>query len=295
MSWSYYIIYPLACIVSWLPYRVQFGLSNVVRWVLHSIVKYRLDVVRENLRNSFPDYTQDRLQEIESKFYAHLADVFIETMALSKMSEKNMRKHIVFTNKAEFEQSTKGKSAIAVMAHYGSWEYTSSYGMHSNHEAIYGVYRPLADKGFDKYYIKVRSRFGSTPIPMSTVIMKMIRKRNSTTGVVAALIADQAPPRKESYKWFTFLNQPTQFFMGCEKMATMLHLPVYFTSIEKHGRGYYSASFEMIYDGIEEVEEFEITSRYAERLEQMIIKRPELWMWSHRRWKRKPIDNEHLQ
>lgn len=294
MTWSYYLIYPLACLVGWLPYRIQFGLSNTVKWLIHSVFKYRVNVVRENLRNAFPDYTQQRLDEIEDQFYDHLADVFIESMALSKISEKNMRKHMIFTNEAEFESNTQGKSAIAVMAHYGSWEYSSSYGMHTSHEAVYGVYRPLSNKGFDKYYNKVRSRFGSVPIPMNDIAKEMIRKRKSEKGVIVALIADQAPPRKESYKWFTFLNQPTQFFMGCEKMATMLHIPVYFTHMEKHGRGYYSAHFEMIYDGTEEVEKFEITRRYAEKLEQMIIHRPELWMWSHRRWKRKPINNEHL-
>lgn len=46
-------------------------------------------------------------------------------------------------------------------------------------------------------------------------------------------------------------------------------------------------SFEPIYDGVEEVAEYEITERYVRRLEAMICEHPELWMWSHRRWKHK--------
>ena len=46
-------------------------------------------------------------------------------------------------------------------------------------------------------------------------------------------------------------------------------------------------SFEEIYDGSEPVADNEITERYVRRLEAMICERPELWMWSHRRWKHK--------
>lgn len=290
--WSFYLIYPLACFVGWLPSKAQFALSNVVRWMVYNVFKYRRAVVRENLNNAFPDYTPEKILQIEHNFYDHLADVFLETMMLSSISEKKMRQRMRFTNSEEFEQQTGGRSAIAVMAHYGSWEYSSSYGMHSSHEAVYGVYRPLADKGFDKYYIKVRSRFGSTPVSMKDITISVAKKRNSRQGVIVALIADQAPPRSESNKWFTFLNQPTQFFMGCEKMSTRMHLPVYFTYMDKKNRGDYEAHFEMIYDGDEQVDKYEVTRRYVERLEQMIIRRPELWMWSHRRWKRKPLNDE---
>ena len=56
-------------------------------------------------------------------------------------------------------------------------------------------------------------------------------------------------------------------------------------------RGYYELSFERIYDGQEPVADYEITERYVRRLEAMIRDYPELWMWSHRRWKHKsPAD-----
>lgn len=52
-------------------------------------------------------------------------------------------------------------------------------------------------------------------------------------------------------------------------------------------RGRYEMSFEQIYDGEEQVPAYEITERYVRRLEAMIREQPELWMWSHRRWKHK--------
>ena len=49
--------------------------------------------------------------------------------------------------------------------------------------------------------------------------------------------------------------------------------------------------FDWIYDGEEEVAPHEITERYVRRLEQKIREYPDLWMWSHKRWKHKsPAD-----
>ncbi|MEF2793825.1 MAG: lauroyl acyltransferase, partial [Alistipes dispar] len=49
----------------------------------------------------------------------------------------------------------------------------------------------------------------------------------------------------------------------------------------------YRMSFVPLYDGEEQVAPNEITERYVRELERVIRERPELWMWSHRRWKHK--------
>ena len=95
------------------------------------------------------------------------------------------------------------------------------------------------------------------------------------------------PPRRPDSRWFRFLNQDTIFFDGGEKLALRCQLPVYFVKMERLRRGRYEMSFELIYDGKEEVAEYEITQRYVRMLEAEIRRRPELWMWSHRRWKHK--------
>ena len=116
--------------------------------------------------------------------------------------------------------------------------------------------------------------------------------RNRAGGIggrnlVMGLIADQNPPRRPDSRWFRFLNQDTIFFDGGEKLALRCQLPVYFVKMERLRRGRYEMSFELIYDGKEEVAEYEITQRYVRMLEAEIRRRPELWMWSHRRWKHK--------
>ena len=124
-------------------------------------------------------------------------------------------------------------------------------------------------------------------MPMKQVAREVMRRQTSGRSVAVAMIADQTPPWPLIQNWTMFLGRETPFIMGMEKMARKFHLPVAFLHMDKVKRGYYTGWFEVIYDGWEDVPEHEITRRYAEKLEAMIRRRPELWMWSHRRWKHK--------
>ncbi len=282
---SYYFVYPLAYCIGLLPYKVQFLVADMVRFLLFRVVRYRRQVVRENLTNSFPEKSLPEIQAIERKFYAHLADVFIETMSLAAVSRRRIMQRMRYLNADQLEPWIGERSWICAMAHYGSWEYTVNYGLYLFGDAVLAVYRRLHDQGMERYYKKVRERFGVNSVRMEEIGREMVRRLKQQSHVSVALIADQTPPFHEIQNWTMFLGRWTPFFTGMEKMALRLGMPVVFLGQEKVGRGRYEGRFELIYDGVEPVAEGEITARYARRLEEMIRQRPELWMWSHRRWK----------
>lgn len=282
---SYYIIYPISYLIGLLPYKVQFLFADIIRWLLHRVVKYRLGVVRDNLLLSFPEKSQAELRDIEDRFYKHLSDVFLESMSIASVSRDSIMRRMHYTNSDEMENLTQGRSWICAMAHYGSWEYTTNYSLFTHHDDVLAVYRPLRDPGFDRFYRKVRSRFGVKPVAMKDIVREMLHRQKSGSYVSVALIADQTPPGREIQNWTNFLGRMTPFFMGMEKMALKFRMPIAFLNVTKTARGYYEGHFEIIYDGNEQLPEGEITRRYAMHLEQMIRRRPELWMWSHKRWK----------
>ncbi len=283
---SYYIVYPLAWLLGLLPYRVQFLFSDVLCLVLYRLIRYRLKTVRTNLAESFPEKSRKELRQIERRFYKHLADVFIETMSLASVRKRQIMRRMYYTNVDQMRPCTEGRSWVCAMAHYGSWEYTTNFAITgAAQDGVLAVYRPLHDRGFDRFFSHIRSRFGVKPVPMNDIGREVVRSRSTNRHVAVALIADQTPPGGAIQNWTMFLGRWTPFFMGMEKLALRLHLPVLFLDVKKVSRGYYEARFELIYDGTEAVPEGEITRRYAERLELMIRHTPELWMWSHRRWK----------
>lgn len=281
------IVWHSARFVGRMPLRVQYAIADFIYIIIYKIVKYRVSVVKDNLKNSFPEKNDGELLEIEKKFYKHLADVFVETMALSYISGDDLKKRFLYDGIDRFQEIHSSRSVIAAMSHYGMWEMTVGYKLYTECP-VKAVYHPLSSVVMEAFYKKMRSRFGTTPIPMNSTAREIVNEQKAGNNCVVALIADQTPPWHVIDRWFMFLNQPTAFFNGIEKLSLKYKMGVVFGHIEKVKRGYYVMHLEEIYDGEEVLEPHEITKRYVKHLEKVIQKAPEYWMWSHRRWKHKP-------
>lgn len=292
---QYWLVWALSWLVGLLPaWFLYYVLLEIIYFLVYRVVRYRVKVVRSNLSASFPEKTKKELRKIERKFYHHLTEVMIDTVDMVSMSKKQLKKRMVFEDIENHEQEVKGKNWIAALAHYGSWEYFSAYQLFTTTQVV-GVYHRLHSEAFDEFYRKLRVRFGLEPVRMVRVMRYIIENKDREGfNFALGLISDQSPRR--SYPdphWHWFLNQKTAFFNGMEAIAKRYGMPVYFMHVTKLHRRRYKAHFEMIYDGTETIKEGEITERYARKLEAMIIENPEIWMWSHRRWKsRKGVPSE---
>ena len=142
---------------------------------------------------------------------------------------------------------------------------------------------------FEHFYRRLRN-LAPTIIrtPMKETLRYYLRNRGQGKGVILGLISDQSPNMRPDTEWFRFLNQDTAFVEGGEKFATRFHIPAYFVNVKRLAPGRYEVRFDELYDGVEDISEGEFTRRYARALEAMIRETPELWMWSHKRWKNRP-------
>lgn len=276
-------------VVGWLPYWFLYYLfAPFIAFVMYRLLGYRKEVVRTNLKDSFPEKSKEELRGIEKRFYRHLAEVIVDTIDLASMSQKEMVRRMEFVDLDAHLEATRGKSWIAALGHYGSWEFFGTYQIRYPEARSLGVYHKLKDRAFDLFYYRLRSRTMMEPVPMKNIARRLMKAKKEGEQFVLGLIADQAPPKNyEIDHWYNFLDRPTAFFGGMEYFCSKFGLPVYYVDIHKVKPGYYSCRFVEIYDGSSPVEEFEITQRYADELSKTIRRVPELWLWSHRRWKRK--------
>lgn len=283
----FYTCKAVGALPDWFLYHV---LLDVLFFIIYYVVRYRRKVVDDNLCRSFPERSEQERRRIARKYYLHLAEIMVDTIDLAGITRQEMARRMRFPNFEAHQRQVAGQDWIAALAHYGSWEYFGAYNLYTEpDEQIIGVYRPLHDKVFDLFYYRMRTRFGLVPVSMNLLLRYIIRTRQKgQKRMILGIIADQTPPFFEIDHWYDFLHQPTAFFSGTETLALRFGMPVYFMYIRKVSRAHYEADFEMIYDGKEEVATHEITRRYVERLEAMIRETPELWMWSHRRWKHTP-------
>ena len=271
----------------WFKYYV---VENLIFVLLRYCLRYRMKVVKTNLRNSFPEKDERELAVIRRRFYRTLAEIFVDTINLAGLTPEKGRSLLTVKGLEEQKERVGGRDWIAMTAHFGCWEYCSFWGLYDPTQIVVAVYHPLRSRIVEAFYQRLRNGDYATTVAMKESLRFYLRNRAGGIGgrnLVMGLIADQNPPRRPDSRWFRFLNQDTIFFDGGEKLALRCQLPVYFVKMERLRQGRYEMSFELIYDGKEEVAEYEITQRYVRMLEAEIRRRPELWMWSHRRWKHK--------
>lgn len=274
-------------VVGWLPYWFLYYIfAPFIYFVMYRLLGYRKMVVRENLSSTFPDMSVEELRKIEKKFYRHLAEIVVDTIDLASMSRKELLNRMEIINIEEHQEATRGKDWIAALGHYGSWEFFCHYALRDCESTSLGVYHPLKNKAFDLFYRRLRSRMTMEPVTMKGLIRRLLKARREDERFVLGLIADQAPPKRyEVEHWYNFLDRPTAFFGGLEHICAKFGTMVYYMDINKVKPGYYSCRFIQLYDGVEDVDQYEITQRYADALSETIRRAPELWLWSHRRWK----------
>ncbi len=283
-----YIIAAGIYLISLLPYRVIYLLSDLLYYLIYYVIRYRREVVRTNLSNAFPEKSGTERTAIEQKFYRFLADLIVESIKMRTMSLAQINKRMVVKNPEVIKDYMEaGRPVIGVAGHYANWEF-AIYGVSilTSHP-FFVVYKPLSNKSFETVYNKIRSRFGAILVPMKLILRQIIQYRN--TPHLSIFVTDQTPVRQENNShYIPFLNQPTLVFLGAEKMARMTNFPVVYFHIDRVKRGHYTCTFTTLTDAPAELPAYEITRLHSRFLEDIIQQKPELWLWSHRRWKHSP-------
>lgn len=283
----FYIFYGLNWVITLLPMRVLYLFSDFLYFVLYYLISYRRKVVAENLRNSFPEKSDDERKIIEKKFYRHLADLMIEILKLTHMSKAQSLEHMKINNVELLERLySEGRDVIAVIGHYNNWEWLKSLIFHTQFQTV-SIYKPLQNKRFDKFLLDLRNREGMILTPMSLIVREILEARKADRRSIYSFITDQTPPKGDIKYWTKFLNQDTPVYLGVEKIASKYDMAVVFFNVRKIRRGYYCYTPELLFEHSTGLPEFTITESHVRKLEEIIRENPEYWIWSHRRWKHK--------
>jgi KDO2-lipid IV(A) lauroyltransferase len=283
----FWISYGLLYLISLLPFRLLYFLSDGLYYVLYYIISYRKQVVRDNLGRSFPTKTEQERLVIEKTYFRFLADNLIESLKSLSMRKESFQKRFHLKNPEVITQFTnKNQSILLAMSHYANWEW-SAPGLTSvlAVKSIL-VYKPLSNKSAEKVINGIRAKYGALMVPMKQAIRTIVEHQAETT--ITFLVSDQTPSARDYMHFVDFLNQPTAVFKGLEKIAKLTNSPIVYMHVERVKRGFYQAEFSVLEANPLATAEDEITDKYNKKLENIIQAKPAYWLWSHKRWKHKP-------
>jgi KDO2-lipid IV(A) lauroyltransferase len=280
----YYVVYGLLYGISLLPMWLLYPLSDVLALLLYYVIGYRRKVTRNNLRMAFPEKTEKEIARIQKRFYRNFTDSFIETIKLLSASPAYIKQHFAIDNPEILDNFyDQGRKCQLHLGHTFNWEVANVAMPLMSRYPFIVAYMPVENKIFERLFLHLRGRTGSILLPSTRMQRAIIPYRN--TQYLLTLVADQAPAHAEQSYWLNFFGHPTSFLRGPERGARIADIPAVFVKFYKTRRGHYRVFLTTLAEHPARLPEGELTRRYCRLLEDAIREHPDLWLWSHRRWK----------
>lgn len=283
----YYFIYFIIKTLSYIPFWMLYAISDIMYYPLYYVIRYRRDIVRKNLTESFPEKSLSEIITIEKKFYRFFMDMLLESSKIASISPNEMRKRMKFVN---IDKTNKlldeGKSLAFFMGHFCNWEWMTSVGLWIKDDVVCAqVYHKLINETFDKIIKQMRERMGNICVEMRHTARFVASMKAENKACMVALIADQSPKRRQIKHYVKFLNHMVPVLVGPEKIANHFgYMPIFVNAIRVK-RGYYECEFSLLHNDPTSLPDYKLTDLYFERLEDEIRKHPECYLWTHNRFK----------
>lgn len=272
-------------LMSRLPFKVIYGISDLLSFIIYYVIRYRKKGVFYNLRLIFPDKSEKEINKIAKEFYSHFSDIIVESIKAFTISKKELDKRYKFLNTELFNNlADKNKSIALVGSHYANWEWGIHLKLYTPHN-VYGSYTKLKNPYFDKLICQSRGRFGFNLVPTNET--KLMIKNNEKNDILSLyiLLSDQSPMLQKTIYWNKFMGVKVPIHVGAETLAKKHDLAVVLFSVEKIKRGYYEITFKLIAEDATKFDNFKITDQYISLVEEQIKQKPSLYFWTHKRWK----------
>ena len=267
--------------------------ANIISLFLRYIIRYRKRMIRSNLQYAFPEKGSSELAVIEKNFYLHLSDCIVETIKLKHMPERELGKRLGVKNIAPVNQSfEEGQPVIILLGHMGNWEWLPHFTTLFPEGVSFGeIYHKLHDSEWNDFIHQIRNRWEKvTLIPQKSAVKTLLRW-NQERVWGAAFIIDQRPNGRNMKNWFDFLGHPTPFSIGAQSIGLKTKGRFFYADVTRPKRGYYTVEFIEIATPEEKENSDNVMKEYVRLLEDNIRRQPEIWLWSHNRWKYKQPNN----
>lgn len=284
---TYHLLSFFLKLLSYTPFCVLYVLSDCLFYLLYYVVRYRRRIVRKNLTESFPEKSEQEIKRIEKRFYQYFTDQVLESCKMATISPAEMSRRMKFTNIEEANAVLRsGKTISLYMGHYGNWEWVSSIPLclEPNVLAVQ-IYHKLRNENMDRLLLYQRERMGAISVEMRKTARYIAQLKTANKVSIIGFIADQSPRKRDALHFIPFLNHQTPVLTGTEKIIKHYGFEAWFLDMKRVKRGFYEARLIRMHDTPQLLPDFELTTIYYQMLELMIKERPELYLWTHNRFK----------
>lgn len=276
----------LGTLVSFLPRSTELSLGRGLG-ALIALAGYRRKVMRENIRNCFPHYSEHELKQLQKKNYQHLGILLLELFHFFSVLPDHYKNYVSKNSRMNGLENWKkaqqqNKGAIFVASHLGNWELMVACGSLSG-IPITMITKHLKPAWLHKMIERARSSTGVKPAYEPRTLPAVMRALRDNEAVGFVMDQYAGPP----------MGIPVQFFgvkVGTlSAVATLVNRTstmVVPALTHRDNKGIIQIDLEEALDLREMATDIEKTTEFlAQKVEKWVRAYPEQWLWTHRRFK----------
>jgi len=241
-----------------------------------------------NLKCAFPDKRLQEWEAIAKGVYSNLAIVAAEFFDIPYLNRQNIKNLVEIEGLEHYQRAAeKNKGILTFGAHFGNWE-LSAVAFSLYVKPIVVIYRPLDSPILDELVRYVRSSTGNMPLATAHAMRPMIRhlRKNETIG----LLVDQNVAWQEGVfvDYFGRLACTTEGVALLAQHTGSAVLPSYLVRLEDgRYRLVFEEEMELVSTGDRSADAKTNTQMLTKKIEEIVRRYPDQWLWIHQRWKTK--------
>ena len=271
------------------PRPVFLRLGRALGALVASLDRKHRDIAKDNLRRSFPDWSEDRVDGTARGVWIHFGGVMFDLVRILARGPEVVDALVTIEgaeNATLAHRSPHG--VVLITGHFGNWE---THGIiHAKHFGSIGVVaRPLDNPTLDRAMTALRESAGNEVIEKEHAMIRCMRRLKAALGV--AFVVDQNVQEKEGI-FVNFFGRPactTPFAAKLALKTGALVLPCRAVMTP-------DLRYRVIYDPPIDPRDFgagdeavvALTQAMMNTTEAWIRANPDQWLWMHRRWHTQP-------
>ncbi len=270
--------------LEWLPTPLAEAVARGCVRLLHLAVRRLRRVALKNLQIALPELGPAVRRRILAGMYRSLARSLVLFARLPSLDRRSVGRWIRMEGYEHVEAALRrGKGVLFATAHLGNWELSAvAFALLSR--PMYVVVRPLDNPKLDAL-VAARRRLGGNRLIEKKDFARSILKALAANQAVGILVDQNSTP--EEGVFVEFFGIPACAGTGLVRLAARSGaavIPGFALWSDQEQR--YVLRFEPPVEITGDVRED--TQRLQKRLEAVIRRHPEQWLWIHRRWKTRP-------
>lgn len=269
--------------------RVRAGLG--LGWFCQRVLRFRGAVVRDNVRQAFPDWPPAEREALIRDIYRHLGLLVFELLSLPRLRPDDVRGLCTVDGREHLDRAlSAGRGALVLAAHTGNWELGQAAVAACGYRTCTVVKEIKGELG---QYVaeRLRTPHGIVPVPRRRAMRLIGEALASGAGV--GFVLDQNMTADEGV-FVNFFGRPACTMHGLAVLAFRHGVPVVPVHFwrepdNRHHRVRFLPEVPWESCGARlGAAARHNTQRYTTIIEDMIRSHPAQWVWIHRRWRTQP-------